>query len=159
MTADDDWYSGSIENPRAKRMEGLIKGLDVLVSRFRRVAAVVTSFVAWTNLFDFGILNSLVNALSEANGKDSPEEAKRYVSTAFFALIAICALVGTMFALCAGWIPWSRVLAVRIPIPESTVMWTVVAALVCVLAGLPLPSSVRFTPAIKNRTSGIYSRR
>jgi O-antigen/teichoic acid export membrane protein len=180
-------------------MEDLIKGLDVLVGRFRRVAAVVrlrpfdastpegrskeryrrivlttvssltsravtaivglftiplalsylgkekyglwaviTSFVAWTSLFDFGILNSLVNALSEANGKDSPEEAKRYVSTAFFALLAICTLVGVVFALCAGWVPWSRVLAVRIPVPESTVMWTVVAALACVLAGLPL---------------------
>jgi O-antigen/teichoic acid export membrane protein len=100
--------------------------------------AVVTSFVAWTSLFDFGIVNSLVNALSEANGKNSPADAKSYVSTAFFTLTAISAFLGILLALCAGWVPWSRVLAVRIPIAEETVMWTVVAALVCVLLGLPL---------------------
>jgi len=100
--------------------------------------AVVTSFVAWTSLFDFGIVNGLVNALSEANGKNNPEDAKSYVSTAFFALSAISAVLGIALALCAGWIPWSRVLAVRIPIAQQTVMWTVVAALVCVLVGLPL---------------------
>jgi O-antigen/teichoic acid export membrane protein len=100
--------------------------------------AVVTSFVAWTTLFDFGIVNSLVNALSEANGKNRPEDAKGYVSTAFFALVAISMILGIVVALGAGWIPWSRVLAVRFPIAERTVMWTVVAALACVLAGLPL---------------------
>jgi O-antigen/teichoic acid export membrane protein len=100
--------------------------------------AVVTSFVAWTSLFDFGIVNGLVNALSEANGKNSPEDAKSYVSTAFFLLSAISAVLGIALALCAGWVPWMRVLAVRIPIAKQTVMWTVVAALVCVLVGLPL---------------------
>ncbi len=100
--------------------------------------AVVTSFVAWTSLFDFGIVNSLVNALSEANGKNNPEDAKSYVSTAFFALVAISTVLGIVLALCAGWVPWSQVLAVRIPIAQRTVMWTVVAALVCVLAGMPL---------------------
>lgn len=100
--------------------------------------AVVTSFVAWTSLFDFGLINGLVNALSEANGKNNPEDAKSYVSTAFFALTAISAVLGILLALCAGWVPWSRVLAVRIPIGQQTVMWTVVAALVCVLVGLPL---------------------
>ena len=100
--------------------------------------AVVTSFVAWTSLFDFGIVNSLVNALSEANGKNDPESAKGYVSTAFFALLAISTILGILLALCADWVPWSRVLAVRIPIAQRTVMWTVVAALVCFLAGLPL---------------------
>jgi O-antigen/teichoic acid export membrane protein len=100
--------------------------------------AVVTSFVAWTGLFDFGIVNSLVNALSEANGKNDQEGAKSYVSTAFFALFAISIILGMLLALCSGWIPWSRVLAVRIPIAQRTVMWTVVAALACFLAGLPL---------------------
>ena len=100
--------------------------------------AVVTSFVAWTSLFDFGIVNSLVNALSEANGKNDPESAKGYVSTAFFVLVAISMFLGILLTLCASWIPWSRLFAVRIPIAQRTVMWTVVAALVCFLAGLPL---------------------
>jgi O-antigen/teichoic acid export membrane protein len=100
--------------------------------------AVVTSLVAWTGLCDFGIVNSLVNALSEANGKGSREDAQSYVSTAFFVLVAISATLGIVVALCAGWVPWSWILAVRIPISERTVMWTVLAALVCVLANLPL---------------------
>jgi len=100
--------------------------------------AVVTSFVAWTSLFDFGIINGLVNALSEAHGKDNPADAKGYVSTAFFALSAISAVLGILLATCAGWVPWSRVLAVRFPISQQIVMGTVVAALTCVLVGLPL---------------------
>lgn len=100
--------------------------------------AVVTSFVAWTSLFDFGIVNSLVNALSEANGKNSPEDAKRYVSTAFFVLLAIAGILGLVLAVSAGWVPWSRLLAVRIAIPQRTVMWTAVNALICVLVALPL---------------------
>ncbi|MGP8082355.1 MAG: lipopolysaccharide biosynthesis protein [Terracidiphilus sp.] len=100
--------------------------------------AVVTSFVAWVGLFNFGIINSLVNALSEAHGKNNPEAAKSYVSTAFFVLLAISATLGIVVSLCAGWVPWSWILAVRIPIAQRTVMWTVLAALFCVLAGLPL---------------------
>lgn len=100
--------------------------------------AVVTSFVAWTSLFDFGIVNSLVNALSEANGKGSPEDAKRYVSTAFFVLLTIALLLGLLLAICAGWIPWSRLLAVRNVVPPRVVMWTTVNALICVLVALPL---------------------
>jgi O-antigen/teichoic acid export membrane protein len=100
--------------------------------------AVVTSFVAWVGLFNFGIINSLVNALSEAHGKNNPEAAKSYVSTAFFVLLAISATLGIVVSLCAGWVPWSSILAVRIPIAQRTVMWTVLAALYCVLACLPL---------------------
>jgi len=100
--------------------------------------AVITSFVAWTGLFNFGIINSLVNALSEAHGKNNPEAAKSYVSTAFFVLVAISATLGLIVSLCAAWVPWSWILAVRIPIAQRTVMWTVLVALFCVLAGLPL---------------------
>ena len=100
--------------------------------------AVVTSLVAWTSLCDFGIINSLVNALSEANGKENREDAKSYVSTAFFVLVGISMTLGLAVALCAAWIPWSWILAVRIPIAQRTVMWTVLAALFCVLANLPL---------------------
>jgi len=100
--------------------------------------AIVTSLVAWTSLCDFGIINSLVNAVSEANGKDNREDAKSYVSTAFFALVGIATVLMILLAVCAGWVPWSRLLAVRVPIAQRTVMWTVVAALVCVLAALPL---------------------
>jgi O-antigen/teichoic acid export membrane protein len=100
--------------------------------------AVVTSLVAWTSLCDFGIVNSLVNALSEANGKGSHEDAQSYVSTAFFVLLAIAMTLGSAAALCAGWVPWAWILAVRIPIAQRTVMWTVMAALGCVLVALPL---------------------
>jgi O-antigen/teichoic acid export membrane protein len=100
--------------------------------------AVVTSLIAWTSLFDFGIVNSLVNALSEAHGRNNREEAKSYVSTAFFILLAVSCGLGIVLALCARWISWSSLLAVRAQIPQSTVMWTVVAAFACVLAGLPL---------------------
>lgn len=100
--------------------------------------ATITSFVAWTSLFDFGIVNSLVNALSEANGKDDREAARSYVSTAFFLLLAVSVSCAVAFVFVGPRISWIRVFAVKFPTTERTVMWAVVAALACVLAALPL---------------------
>src|SRR5690349_24921145 len=45
--------------------------------------AIITSFLTWAQLFDFGILTGLTNALSEAFGRDDYESARSYISTSF----------------------------------------------------------------------------
>src|SRR5271169_5254042 len=81
------WITASGLATRAATMAVGLVSIPLALSYFGKqkygLWATITSFVAWTSLFDFGIVNSLVNALSEANGKDDHEAAKGYVSTAF----------------------------------------------------------------------------
>ena len=98
----------------------------------------ITSFVIWTSLFDFGILNGLVNAVAEAYGKEDRNAIVGHVSTAFYFLLAatIVLLVGSF--LLAGRIQWSEVFSARGLVDESTMEWSVLAAVVPILAALPL---------------------
>jgi len=104
--------------------------------------AVITSMVAWTSLFDFGIMNSLVNVLSEANGRGDKKAARGYVSTAVLAMSVIALIAACIVGVISPFICWKAVLAVRFAISEQTVMWSVLAAVICVLTGFPL-SAVR----------------
>ena len=100
--------------------------------------ATITSLLAWVTVLNFGIVNGLVNAISQAHGKDDRQAAGSYASTAFFTLVVISALLGLVFALAAPFVPWSDVLAVRGLLDEGVVMWSVIAAVGAVLVGMPL---------------------
>lgn len=70
---------------------------------------ILTSMIAAMSIADLGIGNGLLNAISEADGKDDWHLAREYVSSGFFMLVLIAvtmALIGT----CAfPFIPWLRV--------------------------------------------------
>lgn len=100
--------------------------------------AVITSFLAWVTLFDFGVVNGLVNSISEAHGRDDPESASSYVSTAFFLLIAIAMVGAAVFALAMPFVPWNVVFAARGLVENKVIKWSVVAAVAPVLISMPL---------------------
>src|SRR5829696_2846112 len=101
--------------------------------------ATITSLLAWIVVFNFGIVNGLVNAVSQAHGKSDDQAAGSYVSAAFFMLMIIAALLGVVFVLIAPFISWSELLAVRGVVDDRVVAWSVGAAVLAVLAGMPLP--------------------
>src|SRR5207244_10513872 len=68
----------------------------------------ITSFVALLNFADLGLGNGLINAISEANGKDDREAARRYVSTAFFSLIVIGLSMLCLFLIVYPYVRWNR---------------------------------------------------
>ena len=49
----------------------------------------MSSLVAMLGFADLGIGNGLLNAISDAHGRDDRGDAARYVSSAFFSLVAI----------------------------------------------------------------------
>ena len=100
--------------------------------------ATITSLLAWIVVFNFGIVNGLVNAVSQAHGKNDDQAAGSYVSVAFFMLVIIAALLGAVFVLIAPFIPWSELLAVRGVVDDRVVAWSVGAAVIAVLVGMPL---------------------
>ncbi len=73
---------------------------------------IITSFLLWAQLFDFGILNGLTNALSEAFGRDDFTSAQRYICTSFVATAFISALGMITWVLLSYKIPWQNFIKV-----------------------------------------------
>ena len=76
---------------------------------------IATSFLVWAQLFDFGLLNGITNALSEAFGRDDYSAARRYVSTAFVATLclSLCGLI--LWCYFPLRIPWDALLRLQNP--------------------------------------------
>lgn len=99
--------------------------------------AVVTSITSWIFLFDFGIVNGLVNAVSEANGRDDPGLAHRYVSSAMSLLLTVTVILAALFAVALPLAPWSQLLGVTNSDGITGVTACVAAAFTPIILGFP----------------------
>jgi O-antigen/teichoic acid export membrane protein len=99
--------------------------------------AIVTTLVAWVSLFDLGLANGLVNMLSAANGRGDRAEAGQYLSTAFVALLAMACVLALAVLFSITTIPWSTLLGANGAADESTIRWSVGAALALFVISLP----------------------
>ena len=104
----------------------------------------ITAFLMWSTLLDFGILNSLVNAVSEAFGKDDRETIAKHVSTGFFSLIIVAVTLTIATVILVGQVNWSVLFSSSGVVSEHRLRWSVTAAVVPFIAGIPL-SVVRQT--------------
>lgn len=98
----------------------------------------VTSFVGLLSFADLGLGNGLVNAISEANGRDDRVLARQYVSTAFFVLLIASFLAMILAVLAAVTIPWSSVLNVQDPGLVAEAVPAVLLVLASIAVQLPL---------------------
>src|SRR5229473_8489442 len=98
----------------------------------------ISSVITMLTFADLGIGNALLNLVSEANGKDSPELASRLVSSAFFTVTGVSAGLALVFAFAYPFVAWSRVFNVtsQRAISESGPALAVFAA--CFFMSLPL---------------------
>lgn len=69
----------------------------------------ISSMIAALIFADFGIGNGLLNAISEAHGKNDEDLARKYVSSGFIVLAATGGAVLLVFALMYPFIPWGTV--------------------------------------------------
>ncbi len=98
----------------------------------------VTSLVALVSFADLGIGNGLINAVAAADGRGDREGMARAVSSAFFLLAAVAALLGLGFALIYAAVPWPRVFNVASPQAAAEAGPAVAVFLACFALGLPL---------------------
>ena len=68
----------------------------------------ITSVVSLLWFADLGMGNGLLNAIADAHGRDDRESVRRYVSSAFFVLLAVAAVLLVAFALVYPFVPWPR---------------------------------------------------
>jgi O-antigen/teichoic acid export membrane protein len=100
--------------------------------------AAITSLTTWVALLDFGVLNGLLNAVAEAHGREDRRALREYVSTACVLLLAAAAAIGATLAVVLPIVPWERVFASSGVVSAAVVRWSVAAAAVPILVGLPL---------------------
>jgi O-antigen/teichoic acid export membrane protein len=102
------------------RAVGLLAGLITVPLTFRYLGPeryglwmIMVSMISAMGFADLGIGNGLVNAISEAHGKNNNELAREYVSSAFVMLSAIAILL-SVAAVCAyPFLPWMRLFNVK----------------------------------------------
>lgn len=87
---------------------------------------------------DFGIGNGLLNAISQADGKDDRELARVYVSSTFFMLLSLAALLGGAFAAAYSHVPWDRVFNIANPQAVAEAGPAICAFIGCFLLSMPL---------------------
>jgi O-antigen/teichoic acid export membrane protein len=98
----------------------------------------VGSVVTILSFSDFGIGNGLVNAVSEANGKEDRELARRYISSAFFMLAGVSFFLSIILGLVYQWLPWSRFFNVHSALAAAEAGPAIAVFFGCFLLSIPL---------------------
>ena len=98
----------------------------------------ITSIVAFLNFADLGIGNGLLQAIADARGRDDDESVHRYVSSAFFILSGVAAVLLGIFAVAYPFIPWPRVFNVSSALAGREAGPAVIVFLMCFLLNMPL---------------------
>src|SRR5262249_17604938 len=73
----------------------------------------ISTAMAWVVLADFGVSNSLTNAVSEGYATGSKERAQASVAAAFWTLTGIALILGMIFFAIFPHVPWDRVFNVQ----------------------------------------------
>jgi O-antigen/teichoic acid export membrane protein len=69
----------------------------------------ISSLTALLNFADLGMGNGLLNAISEANGKNDRSMAREYVSSGFFLLFSVAMALAVFFAIVYPWLDWASI--------------------------------------------------
>lgn len=79
----------------------------------------LSSIIGWASFFDVGLGHGLRNRFAEAIALNQKEQAKHYVSSAYFMLGAIVLVLALVFTLINPYINWATVLAAPQDMKES----------------------------------------
>ncbi len=112
--------------------------LGYLGSERYGVAVTITALTSMLIFADFGLGNGLMNLVAGAAGKDDETDARRSISSAFFMLCGIAALLAVpLYALYLA-VPWAGFMNVSDVASGAEVAAAVGVFMLCVLINLPL---------------------
>jgi O-antigen/teichoic acid export membrane protein len=107
----------------------------------------ISSLMTWMALTDFGLAgNAVINVIAESDGKDDRELAGEYAASAFWALVAISAVLALALASTFHLIPWRAVFRVSAAVSTHELHLACALALLVFAFTMPL-----------NISSSIYS--
>lgn len=98
----------------------------------------ITASLSFLTFADFGVGNGLINVLSAADGRSDPRSASVAVSSGFFMLLLLAALLSTAFGLIYPLIPWGSLLNVTSPVAKREAGPCAAVFFACFALNLPL---------------------
>lgn len=98
----------------------------------------ISSLLAWLQLADLGLANSLTNAIAEANGEDRPDLARRSIATAFAVMTGIALFLGAIVAIVYPFINWAALFNVHTPAAQAEAGPTIIIGAAVFLGSFPL---------------------
>lgn len=98
----------------------------------------MSSVISVLKFADLGLGNGLLNAVSEANGKDDQAMAQEYVSSTFFMLLGIASLLGFIFSVTHPYISWQKVFNVSSSQAIAEAGPAMSVFVICFLFSIPL---------------------
>jgi O-antigen/teichoic acid export membrane protein len=99
----------------------------------------INSLLQWLYIGNLGMGgNALINALSEANGKDDKKTAQELVATAFWSLTLIAIFLLIIFSLLFSFIPWTSVFNVTENVSVSELNTAVFLSFFCFVFMFPV---------------------
>ncbi len=98
----------------------------------------ISSILTLMSFADLGLGNGLLNALSEANGKNNIPDAKKAVASTFFMLLAISAILFLIFISFYNFIDWPKFFNANTNIAKSESGPTIFVLISFFLINMPL---------------------
>jgi O-antigen/teichoic acid export membrane protein len=98
----------------------------------------ISSVSAVLAFADLGLGSGLVNAVSEAHGRNDTATATQYTASAFFILSAIVATLGVVFVVAYPLISWGRVFNINSQLALAEAGPAMIIFVVCFLVTVPL---------------------
>ncbi|MCX6922960.1 MAG: MATE family efflux transporter [Verrucomicrobia bacterium] len=99
---------------------------------------VIGSMLAWLNIADLGLGNSLINALAQAYGKDDKPQAQRHVASVFWLLTAIAGLLALIGFAIIEFVDWASFFNVKSAVARAEVTPALRAAFLIFVLQFPL---------------------
>lgn len=97
----------------------------------------ISSVIAMLGFADLGMGNGLLNAVSEAHGKDDHADIRRYISSAFVILSAIALFLLLVFSLAYPLVEWAAFFNVKSPLAMQEAGSAVAVFMLCFALNIP----------------------
>lgn len=98
----------------------------------------LTSIVMSFTFADFGVGSGLINLVSEAYSKHDPIAARRCISSAFYVVLCLSALILALFSAVYPIVPWVSIFHISNTTTNAEWRTTLVVLVACFVVGLPL---------------------
>jgi O-antigen/teichoic acid export membrane protein len=98
----------------------------------------ISSIIALLGFADLGLGNGLLNAISEANGREDHEQAREYLSSALVLLSTIAVVILLVFSVTYSYIDWQRLFNISSSLALQEVGPAMIVFIACFAVNMPL---------------------